>query len=1086
MKRSLRFSVLGTLEVHDDGRRVALGGRRPRLLVATLLLTPSEPRRRDSLIDAVWADATPRDAEHALDNLVSRVRKALGADAIRSEPGGYALVAEPQRIDAVRFEALAAEARAAASPARALELLQEALGLWRGEPFADLADAPALAAEARRLEDARALAVEDRVDAELALGRHRELLPELAALVDAEPLRERRRAQLMLALYRSGRHADALRVYRDAHAYMAAELGLEPGRALRELELQIARHDPALDLAAAPSARRRRRVPVALVAGAVAALALLLERPPEQGVAALQDNGVLFIRGDTPRAAVPTDAAVSALATLGTAVWGPSFATGVAVRVDAGSRAVTQATRVGQGPAALTAANGDLWIADAARDRLVRVDGESGQVVQGIAVGPRPVAVTSGFGSVWVASAGDQTVTRIDARTGDVRRTVALAAVPAALSAGAGGIWIAEPEARRVARLNPRSFTLDVSVMVGGGARSVEAADHAVWVANALDATVSRIDPGSGAVVATTPVEGTPTALSADGDSVWVAVGDRETLLRLGGRSAAEQRRLELPGRPTALARIDGGVAVAVGPRPGERRGGTLRVRTALPVTSLDPNACCVTPPALMGLLYDGLTAPDRTGATPQALVADLAVALPAPASGGTVYTFRLRPGLHYSDGTPVRAGDFRRGFERVLRDHNQGVLTLGSIAAAAGCEPRKPCDLADTVVADDAAGTVSIHLRRTDPQLLHQLAEHVAAPVPRGTPRRVGRRALPGTGPYRVARFVRGRTIVLERNPHFRERSPAAQPAARPDRVIVTLGGEPAEDVLSGAADISLDPPAPDMLARLRTEAPGRLHVHQDVITDWTWLNAEAPPFDDPRVRQAVNLAVDRRAAVAAFGGPEYASATCQLLPPGISGHEPYCPHTRRPSRRGTWRGPDLARARALVRASGTAGMPVTLWTFPDEPYGPTLSRVVVRALRQLGYPTKLRIVEDPLRIEQRRDRLQALAGTGAADRGAAQLLAPLLGCRSFRPARPGDTPYPGALCDERLLRLVERALAAEPADPVSARRLWAAADRRLVDLAVVVPLVNEAAAIVTGPRVGNYAWSPATGPLLGQLWVR
>ena len=144
MKRTLRFSILGPFEVHEDGRRVPIGGRRPRMLVA-LLLAPNEPRRRDSLIEAIWAGTPPRDAEHALDNLVSRVRKELGADVIRSGQGGYALVVEPEALDAVRFETLAAEGRAAADPARAAALLREALALWRGEPFADLGDEPALA-----------------------------------------------------------------------------------------------------------------------------------------------------------------------------------------------------------------------------------------------------------------------------------------------------------------------------------------------------------------------------------------------------------------------------------------------------------------------------------------------------------------------------------------------------------------------------------------------------------------------------------------------------------------------------------------------------------------------------------------------------------------------------------------------------------------------------------------------------------------------------------------------------------------------------------------------------------------------------
>lgn len=353
-----------------------------------------------------------------------------------------------------------------------------------------------------------------------------------------------------------------------------------------------------------------------------------------------------------------------------------------------------------------------------------------------------------------------------------------------------------------------------------------------------------------------------------------------------------------------------------------------------MPVNSLDPGACCTTPSEIMSLLYDGLTGIDRSSSTGPGLVADLAVALPAPTAGGTVYSFALRPGLRYSTGAPVRASDFRRGFERVLRAGNEGVLSLGGVAISAGCRPPAPCDLAQTVVADDVARTVSIRLDHVDPELLHKLTGHVAAPVPRTAASKVGVGALPGTGPYRVARFERGRAVVLERNPYFREWSPTAHPAARPDRLVIALGGKPADtaqDVLRGAADISLDPPSRETLTRLRTEHPRQLHVHRLLVTDWTWLNTKAPPFDDVRVRRAVNLAVDRRAAIDAFGGSGYAFATCQLLPPGISGHVPYCPYTRQPSATGDRRparpGPSAGAATRCrsrhVRHAGDATSP-------------------------------------------------------------------------------------------------------------------------------------------------------------------
>jgi DNA-binding SARP family transcriptional activator len=330
--------VLGPLEAWEGERRVALGGRRSRMLVAVLVLRPNESVRRDALIEAIWGEASPGSASHALDNLVSRVRGELGADVLQSRPGGYALVVDPQCVDAFRFEALVARGRAALASGeqeRAAALLHEALELWRGEPLADLVDEPGVADEIRRLRAARAVAVEDRVDADLALGRHRQLVPELGRLVADEPLRERRRAQLMLALYRSGQQADALRVYRETQAYLASELGLEPGRELRALELAVMHHDPALAppvVAPPPVAGRRgparRRGPprprligaLAGMLGAAAAagvIALIAAGGPSEPAALTLPGGGVVVVGKGGVRSVASEVGLNGLASLG-------------------------------------------------------------------------------------------------------------------------------------------------------------------------------------------------------------------------------------------------------------------------------------------------------------------------------------------------------------------------------------------------------------------------------------------------------------------------------------------------------------------------------------------------------------------------------------------------------------------------------------------------------------------------------------------------------------------------------------------------------------------------------------------------
>ena len=244
------FRILGTLEVDDDGRRVDVGGARQRALLTILLLRRGEPVTADRLIEELYAGDPPPTAAKSLHAHVSRLRKALGdGGRLRTEAGGYALRVGPGELDADRFAALLAEARTCLSddPETALATLDRALSLWRGPPFGDLGYTDFAQGELARLEELRLCCLEERLEAGLALGRHAELLPELEGLVAANPLRERLRSLQMLALYRSGRQAEALHGYQEARHALAEELGLEPGSALQALERAILNHDPGLD-----------------------------------------------------------------------------------------------------------------------------------------------------------------------------------------------------------------------------------------------------------------------------------------------------------------------------------------------------------------------------------------------------------------------------------------------------------------------------------------------------------------------------------------------------------------------------------------------------------------------------------------------------------------------------------------------------------------------------------------------------------------------------------------------------------------------------------------------------------------------
>ena len=247
----MEFRILGPLEVWDEGGELSLGGPKPRALLAVLLLHPNEVAPTDRLIDELWGEDAPEDAAAALRVNVSRLRKALPQDVLTTRPPGYVIRVEPDELDLHRFERLADEGRgllARGLAADASERLREALSLWRGPALADFAYESFAQAAIARLDEIRLAALELRIEADLALGRHDELVGELEALVAEHPLRERLWRYVMTALYRSDRQAEALDAYRNARRALVDELGVDPSPALQEMERAILRQDPSLDV----------------------------------------------------------------------------------------------------------------------------------------------------------------------------------------------------------------------------------------------------------------------------------------------------------------------------------------------------------------------------------------------------------------------------------------------------------------------------------------------------------------------------------------------------------------------------------------------------------------------------------------------------------------------------------------------------------------------------------------------------------------------------------------------------------------------------------------------------------------------
>ena len=298
----VEFRILGPLEIVDNREAIPLGSRRQRALLALLLLDAGEVVSRDRLIEELWLGKPPPSAETTLRAHLSRLRAAIGAERLESRALGYALVAEPDELDAHRFERLSAEGRAALAEGRydrAAEVLRAALELWRGPALADFASQPFAQVAIARLEESRLLATEARIEAELALGLHAHLVGELAALVAEHPLRERLRGQLMLALYRSGRQAEALECFRDVRRVLTDELGLEPGAELAALQKAILSHDPALELPV-PVEGGRKLAPQGSGTGALVGRAAELEQLLEALDDALEGRARLALISGEP------------------------------------------------------------------------------------------------------------------------------------------------------------------------------------------------------------------------------------------------------------------------------------------------------------------------------------------------------------------------------------------------------------------------------------------------------------------------------------------------------------------------------------------------------------------------------------------------------------------------------------------------------------------------------------------------------------------------------------------------------------------------------------------------------------------
>ena len=371
----IQIRLLGLVEVSLDGRAVALGGSKQRALLALLALNVNAPVSTDQLIEGLWGESAPPSAVKMVQLYVSQVRRLLdgGDGEIVTRGRGYELRLSGEAVDAVRFERLVAEASGADE--RASALAGEALALWRGRPLDDIADQPFAGAEIRRLDEQWLRARELAIDGALAAGGHRKVLSELDELVAAHPLREGIHAQRMLALYRSGRQADALEAYRHARGVLVREAGVEPGPELRRLHAAILDQDPSLDLPASRSAlaplapaRLRGRRAVAFVAAVLVAAALvaavLVASGSDSSPPAVPANAVAIIdpAKDVVAGSIAMDEGPGPIAAGARGLMVLNLNSQSLVHIDVARRRIVATAGVGGSPGTLAVTADDLWV----------------------------------------------------------------------------------------------------------------------------------------------------------------------------------------------------------------------------------------------------------------------------------------------------------------------------------------------------------------------------------------------------------------------------------------------------------------------------------------------------------------------------------------------------------------------------------------------------------------------------------------------------------------------------------------------------------------------------------------------------
>jgi peptide/nickel transport system substrate-binding protein len=523
-------------------------------------------------------------------------------------------------------------------------------------------------------------------------------------------------------------------------------------------------------------------------------------------------------------------------------------------------------------------------------------------------------------------------------------------------------------------------------------------------------------------------------------------------------------------------------------------RGGTLKLLAKAAGGTLDPQVNYTLQYwQLYQATYDGLLAFKKAGGSAAfEVVPDLAQSIPTPTNGGKTWVFTLRKGIKFSNGQPVTVKDVVASLQRIfkVKSPTSGSFYAGIVGAKACLAKPASCTLKGGVSANAKANTVTINLIASDPEFKYKLAVPHASIVPASSPPNdAGTKPIPTTGPYYFASYNPNKQLVLKRNPYYKEWSKDAAPDGYPDQITQSFGLTVEAQITAienGQYDWTLESPPADRLNEMGTKYAEQAHVETLTAFWYAPMNTRLAPFNNLKARQAVNYAIDRNALVKIFGGPKLATPSCQVLPPGFPGHVDYCPYTKNPGKK--WSAPDLAKAKQLVKESGTAGQKVAVVSSDDEVNKAT-AVYLQSVLNSIGYKASVKPISGNIFFtyaQNTKNKVQINVQQWYQDYPAASdFLHVLFGCESFHPGSDSSINIAG-FCDKSINAKMHHALATALTNETAANAEWAKIDKLVTDAAPMATLFTPKHIDFLSKRVGNFTFSKQFYWLVDQSWVQ